>query len=400
MSANAPYYNLRGQGFNNPQNTYEIENTVEQSNSAPDDSASVVNAYPDNQLLSQPLEQLANETQQQQQTEDESHSNLVELLEAANSAAGHEQRHPRRNLRNIRPTPDQLQGVKKRKRDAGYTLESEEGQLRPVGSGGLGENVLTTRSTTKTSRTSIEKRDGEDPGSSPTEAVNSALQSQARSEARAAGVHSAAALFRKPSSSTAKKYTRPPMSKLFMSLQLSPESFLHLQAAAKSYMLDPTYPERQECVGNRGKGDIDLVKLRLFNCVKEFLDDGVGEHFFGENVPAPSESDGLSAAAALGEESPGVRRWFWPRDATKVITLVTPLLRRMVTNERQRMYAVETRKGGIPETKDTTSRSKSTPEQSELREIIDDPESGHFSELDAVRYSLRSITRPKSNSLN
>jgi len=108
----------------------------------------------------------------------------------------------------------------------------------------------------------------------------------ALSDARAAGVHSAAALFRRPSASS-KKYTRPPMSKLFASLELSPENFLHLQAAAKAFMLDKNHPERQNCVGSRGKSDTDMIKLRLYNCVNEFLEvEGNGEKFFGKNVPS------------------------------------------------------------------------------------------------------------------
>ena len=151
------------------------------------------------------------------------------------------------------------------------------------------------------------------------------------SDVRVAGVHSAAALFRKPPASS-KKYTRPPMSKLFTSLELSPENFLHLQAAAKGYMLNGSYPERRECVGQRGKGDSELVKLRLWNCVKEFLDrEGNGARFFGTDVP--------------GDEGM-VRTMIWPVDKNRIIRVVTPLLRRMVTNERQRQYAVEARKTG------------------------------------------------------
>ncbi|KAK1140970.1 hypothetical protein N8T08_009716 [Aspergillus melleus] len=156
---------------------------------------------------------------------------------------------------------------------------------------------------------------------------------QSLSDARAVGLHSAAALFRQPSSN--KKYTRPPMSKLFTSLELSPENFLHLQAAAKGYMLDDAHPERRECVGQRGRGDTEMVKLRLWNCVRHFLEsEGHGERFFGENVV---------------NEDMGPRTYIWPRDQQKIISLVIPLLRRMVTNERQRQYAVETRKGGTEE---------------------------------------------------
>ncbi|KAI9678826.1 MAG: hypothetical protein M1817_005886 [Caeruleum heppii] len=159
----------------------------------------------------------------------------------------------------------------------------------------------------------------------------------AMSDARLAGVHSAAALFRRPSASS-KKYTRPPMSKLFSSLELSPENFLHLQAAAKGYMLDENHPERRDCVGNRGKGDTDMVRLRLHHCVREFLEqDDRGLRFFGRDV----EQDGI-----------GDRRLIWPEEKQNIITAATPLLRRMVTNERQRQYAIVSRKsGGLGSTK-------------------------------------------------
>ncbi|RDW81716.1 uncharacterized protein DSM5745_05273 [Aspergillus mulundensis] len=154
---------------------------------------------------------------------------------------------------------------------------------------------------------------------------------QSLADARAVGLHSAAALFRQ--TSTNKKYTRPPMSKMFTSLELSPENFLHLQAAAKTYMLDDRHPERRDCVGQRGKGDTEMVKLRLWNCVRHFLEvEGNGPRFFGEHV--------------VNEGMPP-RTYVWPRDQQKIISLVIPLLRRMVTNERQRQYAVETRKGGV-----------------------------------------------------
>lgn len=149
------------------------------------------------------------------------------------------------------------------------------------------------------------------------------------SDARAAGVHSAAALFRRPTPAS-KKYTRPPMSKLFTSLELNPEQFLFLQAAAKSYMLDPAHPERVHCVGNKGRADTDMVKLKLFGCVDAFLEDeGWGERCWG-----------VGAERDFRE----MRRLKWPEGKNKIITLVTPLMRRMVTNERQRLYATETRR--------------------------------------------------------
>lgn len=159
------------------------------------------------------------------------------------------------------------------------------------------------------------------------------------SDARAAGVHSAAALFRRPTPAS-KKYTRPPMSKLFTSLELTPEQFLYLQAAAKTYMLDPAHGERAGCVGNKARADTDLVKLKLFGCVEAFLEDeGWGERCWGPD-------------AGRGEHES--RRLRWPEGKHKIITLVTPLMRRMVTNERQRLYANETRKAtGVKKGKGT-----------------------------------------------
>ncbi|KAK4983123.1 hypothetical protein LTR50_007408 [Elasticomyces elasticus] len=175
-----------------------------------------------------------------------------------------------------------------------------------------------------------------------TSTTNTAQESPNALGARSAGVHSAAALFREPSANS-KKYTRPPMSKLFASLQLSPERFLYLQAAAKQYMLDPEHPERQDCVGSRGRGDSDMVKLKLYQCVRSFLEDeDMGLKYFGADaeVEPNAQTDGT-----INYNDTPARKWTWPRDGDKIIALCTPLLRRMVTNERQRKYAVESRKG-------------------------------------------------------
>jgi hypothetical protein len=171
-----------------------------------------------------------------------------------------------------------------------------------------------------------ESEDADDAGGAETHRSGPQVST---SDARAAGVHSAAALFRRPTPAS-KKYTRPPMSKLFTSLELTPEQFLYLQAAAKTYMLDPLHTERAGCVGNKARADTDLVKLKLFGCVEAFLEDeGWGERCWGPDA---------------GRGAHEGRRLRWPEGKHKIITLVTPLMRRMVTNERQRLYANETRK--------------------------------------------------------
>ena len=164
----------------------------------------------------------------------------------------------------------------------------------------------------------------------PTDAVQSSSYDAADMPRPSVAATSAAAIFRQPST-TGKKYTRPPIGKLYSSLELSPESFIHLQTAAKEYMLDENRPDRLDTIGHRGRGDTDLVKLKLWNIVKEFLDDlGNGQRFFGDHIP---NVDGQAP-----------RTMVWPQDAEQIIKACIPLLRRMVTNERQRQYATLARK--------------------------------------------------------
>jgi hypothetical protein len=76
------------------------------------------------------------------------------------------------------------------------------------------------------------------------------------------------------------------MSMIFASLDLNPEQFLYLQAAAKTYMLDRHHPERVDYVGKR-RGNTDItIKFKLFACVKTFLEaEGWGEKYFGVEAP-------------------------------------------------------------------------------------------------------------------
>lgn len=333
--------------------------------------------------------------QQQQQSPTTLEGNMAELLEAAAKATTESQRHAAAQQRLLLQQQQQQQqqnvggggggggagGLRKVARNTdlrGTAMQEEEekqaaGQKRKRvgtpddGGGGDGAGDAEGRAGSQSPR----KRARQTPQADVPDAMmgghhgyhhhqqSPSVQQQQQAafggiaDARAVGVHSAAALFRQPSAgSAAKKHTRPPMSKLFASLQLTPENFLRLQAAAKAYMLDEAHPERQSCVGSRGKGDTDMVKLRLFNCCRDFLSDGIGERFFGPGVPPPTENEVLE-----GETMPG-RKWVWPRDGNKIVSLVTPLLRRMVTNERQRQYAQETRKG-TGKRKDATTRESS-----------------------------------------
>lgn len=192
------------------------------------------------------------------------------------------------------------------------------------------------------------------------QATGQSMPSQPSLDRPSGNVQPAAALFRAPST-TSKKYTRPPMSKLFASLQLLPEDFLHLQSAAKAYMLDEKHPERRDCVGQRGRTDSDMVKLKLWKCVQDFLEEGNGERFFGVHARKTDTMDG----------SPPMT---WPEDAQEIIKTCIPLLRRMVTNERQRQYAVETRKGGGDSRRDGPEQNARKQVQQPSRAGIDEKE--------------------------
>ncbi|KAF2876949.1 hypothetical protein BDV95DRAFT_601360 [Massariosphaeria phaeospora] len=319
---NAPYYQMRGQVTNGTTKTNAPQ-------FAPDDDYGLSTSFAAHDASLYAERQMPESLN----TLEEGSHNLVELLEAATTAAGQAADAmdvDQSGIATNRANPG------KRKRDASPPAD-ESGVAAPAGKR-LRMDMPTDPQLGMDNTGRSRSQSSSVPP--PTESL--------LTDARAAGVHSAVALFRRSSSKeTTRKYTRPPMSKLFISLQLTPEDFLHLQAKAKAYMLDPAHPDRQSCVGNRGKGDTDMVKLRLFNCVREFLNDGVGEQFFGEHVEKPGEKDTMEAARALGQEkAPPEDRLIWPGDGNKIISLVTPLLRRMVTNERQRMYAIETRKGG------------------------------------------------------
>ncbi|KAF2154870.1 hypothetical protein K461DRAFT_266223 [Myriangium duriaei CBS 260.36] len=186
---------------------------------------------------------------------------------------------------------------------------------------------------------------------------------------RPQGIHSSAALFR-PASDKSKKWTRPPMNTLFNSFRLPPERFLELQADAKDFMLDPAFPKRKDLVGVRGKADIKSVKLELARTVRQFLEEGAGERYFGgapnddtlartgddkkdEDVTvraqpnvgdvAHGDTRGTTEEAEDPSQNPDAP-FRWSRDRELIIDLCMPLLRRVVTNEKQRQYAESTRR--------------------------------------------------------
>ncbi|KAL2444223.1 hypothetical protein ABEF95_015972 [Exophiala dermatitidis] len=143
---------------------------------------------------------------------------------------------------------------------------------------------------------------------------------------------SASVLFREPSSKS-RKYSRPPLGKVFASLELAPENFLRLQTAAKAFMLDEAHPERRDVVGHKKvTGGTDVAKLKLWNCVEEFL----AVHGYGEKYFGPGAGEGIPGAPP--------RTLIWPQDSQTIIKLMMPLMRKMVTNERQRVYAAATRR--------------------------------------------------------
>lgn len=80
------------------------------------------------------------------------------------------------------------------------------------------------------------------------------------------------------------------MSELYQQLQITPDQFLHMQAAAKEYMLDKDHPERLECIGKKGKGNMELGRLKLYDITGSFLEnEGWGKKCWGPDAPRASE---------------------------------------------------------------------------------------------------------------
>lgn len=82
------------------------------------------------------------------------------------------------------------------------------------------------------------------------------------------------------------------MSQLYDKLQVSPEQFLHLQAAAKDYMLDPEHLERRDIIGRRQGAELASIKVKLYKITAAFLEDeGWGMRCWGPDAPRLVERD-------------------------------------------------------------------------------------------------------------
>ncbi|KAF2837824.1 hypothetical protein M501DRAFT_141315 [Patellaria atrata CBS 101060] len=385
MSTSAPYYHqlsFQGGSHAGHPNGYQAN---EEEYAVTQGVASLAAPYPDAPRTPNMLETFNHQAQQALEEHQRLESNgIAELLEAATVQNGSSESRdqagrilqPSRTVDELRQSPHTSQlGKRKRSLDDANNSSLEQDLQVNLDPAIAADPTTPDAKRQKQNDVLVSTNDeaqveSTNNNSSPS---NKNTSSSQRTEMRFPGMASAAALFREPTAAGAKKYTRPPMSKLYASLQLSPENFIHLQGEAKAYMLDPENPERQECVGSRGKGDTDMVKLKLFNCVRDFLTTGVGDKYFSESAPAP-EIDETGKPYPDGERPP--RKWVWPRDGTKIVTLVTPLLRRMVTNERQRQYAVVTRKGGGPSKKG--KETTSFPQEENIR-------SGSVGSIDAAQ---------------
>lgn len=140
-----------------------------------------------------------------------------------------------------------------------------------------------------------------------------------------------AVLSRKPSKAP-KHSGRLSIAETFALLTLSPENFSALRTLAKNFMLDPRHSQRQKCVQGHNQKGFEKSKNILHKYVREFLDQkGWGEEYFGEKS--------ILARNAMLDNS----HFLWPQDKDKIIQLCEPLLRRIVINERQRLYNITAR---------------------------------------------------------
>ncbi|KAH8595924.1 hypothetical protein B0O99DRAFT_145545 [Bisporella sp. PMI_857] len=131
------------------------------------------------------------------------------------------------------------------------------------------------------------------------------------------------------------------MSELNETLQISPEDFLRLQPLCKQFMLDPEHPERFNMVGRKESPQVDVNKVRLFEVTTKFLvEGGWGEEFWGEKNEIAN------------------RTYKWPESKEDIAHSMVGLMRRMVTNEKQRLYATAQREKRERGYKAASSKSK------------------------------------------
>lgn len=121
---------------------------------------------------------------------------------------------------------------------------------------------------------------------------------------------------------------RPTMGLMFRELQLVPHNYLKLTSEAKAYMLDPNHPERRNVTGERKDSAAqDAARMRLWGSVEDFLKvRGAGEKYFARSVEGRN------------------RTMFWPDDTKVIMMAMMHLMRKMATNEQQRVYANQRRK--------------------------------------------------------
>ncbi|KUJ20922.1 uncharacterized protein LY89DRAFT_778568 [Mollisia scopiformis] len=113
------------------------------------------------------------------------------------------------------------------------------------------------------------------------------------------------------------------MKEIYKELEVTPHEYLELQNAAKDYMLDPQHPDRLECVGSKVRKP-GLTKMKLHQCTLAFLrDEGWGDYFWGSEAPGASLPD---------------RKLIWPEKSNRIISAIGPLLRRVISNQRQKQY--------------------------------------------------------------
>ncbi|KAF2221469.1 hypothetical protein BDZ85DRAFT_17617 [Elsinoe ampelina] len=215
----------------------------------------------------------------------------------------------------------------------------------------------------------------------------------------AASLHSPPKAVRTPSAlfrpaKQVKKQTRPSLASLYSELQLTPENFVACMDAAKVFMLDPAYPERRNCIGSRTKGDNVNMKLELTKLTTRFLDEGSGSRFFGPDSDPPGDPNGTFAQVIVSgstDQSASVqsqdsaehhtqdggtiqRDFVWPSDKDEIVKRCIKLLRKVASNEKQRVYALESRRPARNATgtsvnngKDSASKTPPTTENITIR---------------------------------
>jgi hypothetical protein len=134
-----------------------------------------------------------------------------------------------------------------------------------------------------------------------------------------------------PSGDTPRRSSRPAVDVIFNGTQLAPMPYIKLNDDVHAFMINTDHPERLDIIGTKRRiGSLEAAKNKLHDLAEQFVSEGAGENFYAPNAYADVPN------------AP-VRTMFWPQNYHDIVRAIKPIMRKVVTNERARVYQANRR---------------------------------------------------------